>query len=167
MLDVTSPPPVLDIEASGFGRDSFPIEVGYVLGNSESFCCLIRPAPGWTHWDTTAEGLHGITQETLRQHGRAPRDVAQLLNYRLNGLTLYCDGWANDYVWLSVLFEAAELTPTFRLDNLRALLSEQEAARWAPTKNAVASETKLQRHRASADAKVLQRTLMRLRHEVC
>jgi len=167
MLDVTSPPPVLDIEASGFGRDSFPIEVGYVLGNSESFCCLIRPAPGWTHWDATAERLHGITQETLRRHGRAPRDVAQLLNDRLHGLTLYCDGWANDYVWLSVLFEAAELTPAFRLDHLRALLSEQEVARWNPTKHAVASETKWQRHRASADAKVLQRTLMRLRHEVC
>jgi hypothetical protein len=57
MLDVmTTAPPVLDIEASGFGRDSFPIEVGYVLGNSESFCCLIRPAPEWTHWDATAEG---------------------------------------------------------------------------------------------------------------
>ena len=168
MLDVmTAPPPVLDIEASGFGRDSFPIEVGYVLSNSESFCCLIRPAPEWTHWDATAEGLHGITQETLRRHGRAPRDVALLLNDRLHGLTLYCDGWANDYVWLSVLFEAAELTPTFRLDTLRTLLSEQEATRWAPTKKAVASEAKLQRHRASADAKVLQRTLMRLRHEVC
>ena len=167
MLDVTSPPPVLDIEASGFGRDSFPIEVGYVLGNSESFCCLIRPAPEWTHWDATAEGLHGITQETLRQHGRAPRDVAQLLNDRLHGMTLYCDGWANDYVWLSVLFEAAELTPAFRLDHLRALLSERELARWNRTKHAVASEAKLQRHRASADAKVLQRTVMRLRHEVC
>jgi hypothetical protein len=93
--------------------------------------------------------------------------VARLLNDRLHGLTLYCDGWANDYVWLNVLFEAARLTPTFRWTPCAHLLSEQEATRWAPTKKAVASEAKLQRHRASADAKVLQRTLMRLRHEVC
>lgn len=156
-------PAVLDIEASGFGRDSFPIEVGFVLSDGETFCCLIRPAPDWTHWDATAERLHHISQQTLRTHGRDVREVAQLLNDRLHGLTLYCDGWANDYVWLSVLFDAAGLTPSFRLDNLRALLTEHDVARWAVTKKVVATEMHLERHRASADAKVLQRTLVRLR----
>ena len=29
-------PAVLDIEASGFGRDSFPVEVGFVLPDGET-----------------------------------------------------------------------------------------------------------------------------------
>lgn len=156
-------PTVLDIEASGFGRDSFPVEVGFVLGDGESFCCLIRPVAGWTHWDKAAESLHGISQQTVREHGRDAREVALLLNDRLHGQTVYCDGWAHDYVWLNVLYEAAGLTPSFKLDNLRALLTEREAASWAVVKTQVAAGMSLQRHRASSDAKLLQRTLIRLR----
>jgi hypothetical protein len=156
-------PAVLDIEASGFGRDSFPVEIGYVLPDGEAFCTLIRPAPGWTHWDDSAERLHRISHQTARTHGRDALEVATLLNERLRGMTLYCDGWAHDYVWLSVLFEAADLAPAFKLDNLRALLTDRDAARWAAAKQQVATEMRLQRHRASSDARVLQQTLVRLR----
>jgi len=156
-------PAVMDIEASGFGQDSYPIEVGFVLPDAETFCSLIRPAPGWTHWDDAAERLHRISQETVRVHGRDAREVAQELNERLHGLTLYCDGWAHDYVWLNVLFEAAGMSPSFKLDNLRTLLTEREAAFWGVVKKQVTTEMRLQRHRASSDAKVLQSTLMRLR----
>ena len=161
--DVFTAPAVLDIEASGFGQDSYPIEVGFVLPDGETYCSLIRPAPGWTHWDASAERLHRISQQTVQLHGRDAREVAQLLNDRLHGLTLYCDGWAHDYVWLNVLFEAAGLTPSFKLDNLRALLTDREASFWAIVKKQVATEMRLQRHRASSDAKLLQRTLIRLR----
>jgi len=153
----------MDIEASGFGHSSYPIEIGFVLPDGETYCSLIRPAPGWTHWDAEAERLHRISQETARTHGRDAREVAELLNERLRGLTLYCDGWAHDYVWLNVLFEAADLTPSFRLDNLRGLLTEREAAHWEVVKKQVTTEMRLQRHRASSDAKILQRTLIRLR----
>jgi hypothetical protein len=156
-------PAVMDIEASGFGQDSYPIEIGFVLPDGQTFCSLIRPAPGWTHWDAAAERLHHISQETLRVRGRDARELALLLNDRLHGLTLYCDGWAHDYAWLNVLFEAAGVTPSFRLDNLRALLTEREAAFWGIVKTQVTSEMRLQRHRASSDAKILQRTLIRLR----
>ena len=156
-------PAVLDIEASGFGQDSYPIEVGFVLADGESFCCLIRPAPGWTHWDAAAEEVHHISQETVQVLGRDAREVARLLNDRLHGLTLYCDGWAHDYVWLNVLFEAVNMRPSFKLDNLRGLLTEREADDWAGVKQQIAAEMGLRRHRASSDAKVLQHTLMRLR----
>jgi hypothetical protein len=156
-------PAVLDIEASGFGRDSYPVEVGFVLPDGQSYCTLIRPAPGWTHWDHAAERIHRIPLQTAIAHGRDVIEVATQLNQRLHGLTLYCDGWANDYVWLSVLYEAAGLRPAFKLDNLRALLTEQEAAFWSVVKKQVTTEMRLQRHRASSDAKILQRTLMRLR----
>lgn len=156
-------PAVMDIEASGFGRDSYPIEVGFVLPDGQSYCTLVRPAPDWTHWDPAAEKIHRIPLATIERHGRDVLEVATQLNRRLAGLTLYCDGWAHDYVWLSVLFDAAGLTPSFKLDNLRVLLTEQEAAFWGVVKQQIATEMRLPRHRASSDAKILQRTLVRLR----
>jgi hypothetical protein len=156
-------PAVLDIEASGFGRDSYPVEVGFVLPGGQTYCTLIRPAPDWTHWDPAAEKIHRIPLATVIQHGRDVTEVATQLNARLQGQTIYCDGWAHDYVWLNVLFEAAGLTPSFKLDNLRALLTDQEAAFWAVVKKQIAQEMRLPRHRASSDAKILQHTLMRLR----
>ncbi|MES2228802.1 MAG: hypothetical protein V4540_13695 [Pseudomonadota bacterium] len=156
-------PAVLDIEASGFGRDSYPIEIGFVLPDGQSYCSLIRPIPAWTHWDPAAERLHRIPLTTVIRHGREVVEVAAQLNARLHGLTVYCDGWAHDYTWLGVLFDAAGMSPSFRLDNLRALLTDREAAFWAIVKRQVTTEMRLQRHRASADARILQHTLMRLR----
>ena len=48
--------------------------------------------------------------------------MAQAINARLSGLTVYPDGWAHDYSWLGKLFDAADMVPTFRLENLRVLL---------------------------------------------
>ena len=62
-----------------------------------------------------------------------------------------------------MLFDAAGMAPTFKLDNLRALLTDKEAAFWNVVKKQITTEMRLQRHRASSDAKILQRTLMRLR----
>jgi hypothetical protein len=156
-------PAVLDIEASGFGRDSYPVEVGFVLPDGRSYCSLIRPEPTWTHWDASAERVHRIPRATLLQHGRAATEVANQLNLQLGGQTVYCDGWAHDYSWLGALFEAAGLSPAFRLDNLRALLTDREASVWGVLKSQVAAEMRLQRHRASSDAKILQQTMVRLR----
>ena len=156
-------PAVLDFEASGFGRSSYPIEIGYVLADGRTFCSLIRPAPGWTHWDPAAAQVHGLTREMLLAHGRDVSDLARHLNNELRGLTLYCDGWAHDYTWLGSLFEAADSSPAFKLDNLRSLLSEPQAARWHVVKQEVAADMQLQRHRASADARLLQRALMQSR----
>jgi hypothetical protein len=137
--------------------------VGYVLPDGQTYCSLIRPLPNWTHWDPGAERVHRIAPATLRSSGRSVTEVAQHLNEQLHGQIMYCDGWAHDYTWLATLFEAAEMSPSFRLENLRVLLSEREAACWDVLKRQVTQEMRLQRHRASSDAKVLQRTLMRLR----
>lgn len=156
-------PAILDMEASGFGRDSYPIEVGYVLPDGRSRCTLIRPAPSWIHWDPQAELVHHIPREATLRHGREVGDVARWLNDELHGLTVYSDGWAHDYSWLSTLFEAAGCQWHFKLDSLRALLDEQEATRWHDLKQRVSQDLQLQRHRASADAKILQSTYLRLK----
>lgn len=158
------PPTFIDIEASGFGAGSYPIEVGCVLSDGASYCTLITPQPDWRHWDEAAEKIHGIRRETLLMHGRAPSDVAMALNTRLVGLTVYTDSWYHDYTWLSRLFDAANTSPRFTLQDLRVLLDQTWADQWDRTKRTVMDDLKLSRHRASNDAKILQATLMRLQN---
>ena len=166
MRAANSLPCVIDIEASGFGRNSYPIEVGFVLPNGHSYCTLIRPEPDWTHWDTQAEATHHISRALILQRGLPVVQVARSINAQLAGQTVYSDGWAHDFSWLGALFEAAELSPAFKLENLRALLDDQQADRWHTVKAQVSSERGVQRHRASADARLLQLTLLRLRARV-
>jgi hypothetical protein len=149
-------PCVLDIEASGFGRGSYPIEVGVVLPDGSAYCTLIAPAQGWTHWDGEAERMHGISRGLLQRHGRAAGEVAGELNRRLAGRQVYCDNWAHDFPWLARLYDAAGVQPSFRLRHLRELLDEPAAARFDDARDGVARSLDLRRHRASSDARVLQ-----------
>jgi hypothetical protein len=157
-------PCVLDIEASGFGRGSYPIEVGFVLPDGAAWCSLIVPQEEWTHWDGAAEHLHGLSRGLLERHGRCAADVAGELNRRLAGRRVYCDNWAHDYAWLARLYDGAGLSPSFHLRHLRELLSESELARFSDTRDQVAGELQLKRHRASTDARVLQLSVARLWH---
>ncbi|MBU3739362.1 MAG: hypothetical protein FGM55_10465 [Rhodoferax sp.] len=155
-------PPMLDVEASGFGRASYPIEVGFVLSDGHPVCTLIRPEPDWTHWDEAAQAVHHIDRATLLRRGRPVRDVVRLLNDCLGGLTVYSDAWAHDYSWLGRLFDASELSPRFRLESLRSLLGEEQARCWHAAKASIIRERGAQRHRASSDARLLQLTFQRL-----
>lgn len=155
-------PCVMDIEASGFGRASYPIEVGYVLPDGRAACMLVRPAAGWTHWDASAEQVHGISRGTLAAHGRDARDVALTLNRDLAGLTVYCDGWAHDYTWLAALYEEAGLSPAFKLESVGALLDEAHLNQLDAARRDAMVELGLKRHRASNDARALQRALVRV-----
>lgn len=155
-------PCVLDIEASGFGRSSYPIEVGYALGDGRAHCTLVRPAAHWTHWDSSAEQVHHIARDTLLRHGRSAFDVATMLNRDLAGQTVYCDGWAHDYTWLATLFEEAGLSPHFHLESVGRLLDDSRLARLQHTQQQARTLLGLSRHRASADARALQWALAEL-----
>jgi hypothetical protein len=155
----------LDIEASGFGPGSYPIEVGFVAPDGHALCTLIRPEPDWTHWDSSAEQIHHVRRELLVSHGRTAVEVAGLLNRELAGHEIYSDCWAHDYVWLARLFEAADRSPRFQLHDLRELLDESEQARFDATRAEVRARSAQQRHRASTDARVLQMTVAALRGE--
>jgi hypothetical protein len=156
-------PCILDIEASGFGRGSYPIEVGFVTPEGASFCTLIRPAAHWTHWDPSAERVHGLSRREIERNGRPPALVARILNRDLYGCAVYSDGWAHDSSWLSLLFDEAGVQPRFRLLHLRELLTEAQAERWNATRQRVLSQMHLSRHRASSDARALQLTLLAVR----
>ncbi len=155
-------PTIIDIEASGFGRHSYPIEVGVVLPDRQCLCYLIQPAPHWTHWDRKAEAIHGISRQLLLERGEPPEQVAERLNRLLEGRKVYTDAWAHDISWIGKLYELTGITQRFSLESLRRLITETQIARWNPTKAAVIAELKLTRHRASTDAMILQETYRRL-----
>ena len=151
-------PLIIDVEASGLGRGSYPIEVGFALANGESHCAIIHPEAEWQYWDRHAEALHGISRQVLREHGKPIVEVAVMLNEYLAGKTVYTDAWGNDSSWIALLFDAAGLTQQFRLDSLRSLLTEEQTEIWHGTKDIVIQKLGFHRHRASNDALVLQHT---------
>ena len=156
-------PVIIDIEASGFGKGSYPIEVGYYMPGGNAYCTLIRPEPGWVHWDTSAEAVHGIAREHLVSHGKSALDVCRVLNRDLVGQRVYCDAWSYDYVWLSVMYDAVGLVPSFALGDIRELLSECEKSQWHEVRSLVELRLALKRHRASGDARTLFETLLETR----
>jgi hypothetical protein len=151
-------PNIIDLEASGFGKESYPIEIGYILGNGDSFCSLIKPADNWDKWDASAEKIHGISQVVLLEAGRPVTEIAQTINKQLSDKTIYSDAWGNDSSWLGLLFDVANMPMRFRMDSIRSLLTEEQAAYWHETKERVINSTPLKRHRASTDAAILQKT---------
>ncbi len=159
-------PVFLDIEASGFGAGSYPIEVGCVLPDGSAICCLVRPQDDWRHWDESAEMVHHITRELLIRHGLPIDDVVCRLDEALRDQDVFSDAWGNDYAWLSRLYDEAGRVPRFHLRSLRELLNEAEAARWHEVKKTVTDELHVTRHRASTDARILQAAYARLRAQV-
>ena len=106
-------PGIIDFEASGFGIESYPIEVGVALSSGQKYCALIKPASHWTYWDQKAEHVHGLSVEDLRAHGKPINVVARELNALLGDCTLYSDGWVVDKSWLSKLFYHCGISPMF------------------------------------------------------
>lgn len=157
-------PFLLDIEASGFGRGSYPIEIGLARADGSSCAFLIQPLVEWTHWDPKAELLHGISRGRLMREGHPVIEVARWLNDELAEVGVaYSDSWGYDNTWLSLLFHHAGMLPRFRLEALRRLLCDRQLRLWKNTKEALIREHGIQRHRAGEDARLLQLTLERTR----
>ncbi|ATP47026.1 hypothetical protein CR511_24445 [Pseudomonas putida] len=137
----------IDFEASGIAPDSYPIEVA-VVSNETWFSSLIKPARYWTHWSFDAQDMHGLTQDQLHQEGDTPVVVARNMNQLFSGQVL-CSDSSQDSFWFDVLFEAADLLPTFELKPLEVFVGREAASeiyRRLPT---------TRHHRASNDATAL------------
>lgn len=156
-------PNIIDIEASGLGRGGYPIEVGVVLSSGNTYCALIAPAPEWEYWDADAEQVHGISKDVLRQHGKPIQQVAEELNAFIAEQTVYSDGWVVDKPWMLQLFQQSRVKPRFRLSALEILLKEPQMQIWSEIKSQVINDLSLKRHRASADALIIQETFVRTR----
>ena len=157
-------PTIIDLEASGFGANSYPIEIGIALSNGQTACYLIRPQTDWVHWDQGSEYLHGLTREQLFKFGRPVAEVAHTLNQLLGTQTVYSDAWGFDQTWMSWLYECADVRQHFKLDAVQSLFSEQQFAVWNQTLVQVFAECQFQRHRASNDALAIQLAFQRSAH---
>ena len=154
-------PIVIDIEASGFGEGSYPIEVGFVLPDGAAHCFLVLPYTEWTQWDEAAERLHGLKRETVIRFGMDGGYVARQLNKHLQGQTVYTDTWESDHAWLALLFERAGIEPQFTAESLAGIMTDAQKRQWEKTLDRVIAESGLKRHRASADARIVQTTWLR------
>ncbi len=153
-------PHIIDIEASGFGANSYPIEVGIVTSAGNKFCRLIKPLPDWQHWSEEAEQLHGISQDVLIQFGLDARLVCEQLNQFCAGMTLYSDGWVVDYPWLIKLYSAVGMRMSFRISPLEMILSQQQMQLWQSEADKQLQGEDTIRHRASNDAWRIQQVFI-------
>ncbi len=114
----------IDVEASGLGPNSWPIEVGWTFMTGNPRSTLIKPADKWsmTSWEKSAENLHGISPVELVTEGRSPLDVALILNASLGDAHVYSDAPDYDSFWLFRLYDAAGVKPNYRLHDLGDLL---------------------------------------------
>ncbi len=138
----------LDLEASGLGPGSYPIEVAW-KGMSEG-CDNFLIDPGsvseWTFWDDFAEEMHGLCRVELSQKGITAVEACDRLNAALQGQDVISDAWEFDSFWLRRLFEATERTMQFRLIGLSEVLSPEELIQYR-----FVCKAQLRRHRAMAD----------------
>lgn len=151
-------PIILDIEASGFGKGSYPIEIGVVLEDQSSQSWLVRPQADWTHWSEEAESMHGLERPLLVSQGTSIREVAESLNRLLEGRMVYTDGWGFDSTWLALLFYHAKRRQAFQLQSLAAILSDQQLPFWHQVKDELRAKRGAVYHRAGPDARILQQT---------
>lgn len=151
-------PTIIDIEASGFGVNSYPIEVGVVRSDGARYCKLIKPFDDWQFWQASAQTVHGITRQDLLEYGIHGTQLCVELNEFLRGDIAYSDGWVVDSPWLSVLYQRARVPMTFKLSSLEMILKESQMACWHQVKDTVIDSLKLVRHRASNDALIIQKT---------
>ncbi len=116
----------IDLEASGLGARSWPIEVGWCFPGRKPQSFLIKPAADWAMeaWDEEAEALHGVTRKVLDLEGDTPNTVCAALNAALTGFTVYSDAPDWDGFWLYRLFESGGVKKTFALTDFSEALRD-------------------------------------------
>lgn len=153
-------PSIIDLEASGFGTESYPIEVGVAHTSGERYCALIKPATSWRHWSHHAETVHGISRSLLIDKGLSPGLICDELNRFIGGGSVFSDAFTHDQHWLSKLYAIAKKRPTFQLRAIEHIMHETQVLIWDATKLRLQKSLKLERHRASSDAFLVQQTYL-------
>lgn len=154
---------IIDLEASGLGPGSWPIEVGLAWveeGRVQSWSSLIRPEPDWDGrgWDPVSQEVHGIRREEL---GRAPSawSVAEELLARVAGRPVFSDAPGFDLRWARRLLDAHPSPAGLRvleLDVAVGAVCGERGADWAYER----LERTRTPHRAGPDAERMMRAIL-------
>ncbi|MDO6565106.1 hypothetical protein Q4488_17150 [Amphritea sp. 1_MG-2023] len=150
----------LDLEASGLGPRSYPIEVAWksTAGKSDNF--LINPdsVSGWDFWDEYAEELHNLCRTEVCRKGVSADAACTRLNEQLAGQDVLSDAWEFDDFWLTRLFEATGQTMAFRLIGLPALLNPEELLQFQ-----LICKGQWRQHRAMSDVDHIIEAILKVR----
>lgn len=153
----------IDIEASGFGAQSYPIEIGVLTADGREYSRLVKPLGHWQHWDQNAQFVHGITRAAIEQHGADALDVANELNELLRDSVVYCDAWVLDKPWLDRLFDSVHVRRQFRISPIEMLLDEDGWDEWGNIKSQAEKSLGIKPHRALHDVKLISEAYRRVR----
>lgn len=115
-------PCFIDVEASGFGPGSWPVSIAWSDNQGEIRKVLIRPDPGWTHWDPEAQRVHGLGRDVLLRDGLPPAEVEARLAADLRGALAFSDAPDFDAGWIGALYAALGRPMPFRIDHADDLL---------------------------------------------
>ncbi len=142
----------IDLEASGLGPASWPIEAGFCFAEGAPESWLIRPMPDWAQsaWDKKAETLHGIDIDALAKTGRPVDEVCERLNQALKEAVVYSDAPDWDEFWLYRLFSAAGMRQAFKLSDFNEVFAGASPHRIKSAIDQAVADAP-HRHRASED----------------
>lgn len=121
---------ILDIEASGLGDESYPIEIAWVnrFNPNEWDSFLIKPTESWSYWDDYAEMyIHGISRELLDQDGISVVEACERLNRSLGEERVLSDAAQTDRYWLSTLYASAAVEKRFSLGGIYEVIPGDKA----------------------------------------
>lgn len=123
---------------------------------------MIRPEPGWVHWDEGSSKVHNIPREKLLLEGLPALQVAEELNRHFKGLTLYSDAQTWDGFWLDVLIGCVGVTASFSFKDISEFIdgSEHRLMVYQAAKEDLVESWQFQLHRASDDARIIHRSLI-------
>lgn len=142
----------LDLEASGLGQASWPIEAGWCFLTGKPSAMLIAPHEDWPDaaWDPAAEDLHGIDLKKLQRSGKPVGEVCNAMNEALKGARVFSDAPDWDGFWLYRLFSAAKARQQFQLCDFADLFENVSPERFRKAKE-IAQKEAPHSHRAAAD----------------
>ena len=113
----------LDFEASSLNFESYPIAAGW-HGENGTTELLIKPAADWHDWEQASERIHGISRSQLQENGQSIETVCKKMNLAFKDKFILVDS-EYDKRWNDVLFRAAGIKPTFKLDDLFVFIARR------------------------------------------
>lgn len=157
-------PIFIDVEASSFSGDSYPIEIAWNIdANIENH--LLNPyfIKEWVDWDPASQAVHGLSRNYLSEHGKDPLSVAKRMNQVLSGQDVYSDAAEYDVHWIDQLFKATGLKRQFYIRDFFSLLPIEITNGNFMSSSSILSEYKIKArkranvpaHRANHDVKYL------------
>ena len=147
---------IIDIEASGLGNASYPIEIGITNG-AENYSSLIKPLSSWVDWDLNSAKIHGICRETLVREGKEAFVVAEEVSALLNNQPVYCSNIGYDDFWLEILFKQTNVLQKFVVKNIYDLFEDKPGSldEFNSKKEKLVGSSEFLNHRALDDARVI------------